>query len=171
MKLNEDHVQETYTFQSFKCDERNEEAVAACKAVAENPAADSNPLLLTGESGCGKTHLLLAIRNVVMKKPDFNVIYTDMESYVNEVITAIRDVKMQELRERYRTAQMLLFDDLEFIAGKEATTEEFYYTIKDLCLNGYRVVVTTSDPAVLERLPEHVAALFRRGRTIEIGRA
>lgn len=168
MKLNEDHVQKAYTFQSFKCDAHNEEAVAACKAVAENPGADSNPLLLIGESGCGKTHLLLAIRNVAMKKPDFNVIYTDMESYVNEVITAIREAKMPELRERYRTAQMLLFDDLEFIAGKEASTEAFFYTIKDLCLNGYQVVASSSDPNVLDRLPDRLAALFRRGRMVEM---
>src|SRR5262245_37646660 len=121
-----------YTFKNFVVGAGNQFAHAACMAVAEQPARAYNPLFIYGGVGLGKTHLLNAIANHVAERTDLRIAYLTTEQFTNEVINSIRYDKMMDLRKRYRHIDMLMIDDIQFLAGKESTKEEFFHTLNDL---------------------------------------
>jgi len=154
-----------FTFDNFIVGSTNRFAQAASFAVAENPNITYNPLVIYGPSGVGKTHLLLAIKNQIKKNfPYKKIEYTCGEQFTNELITAIKNGKtgmdsMTEFHEKYRSADVLLIDDIHFIAGKEQTQEEFFNTFNVLYQNRSQIVVT------LDRPPREVKTLDDRIRS------
>ena len=129
-----------FTFENFIVGSTNKFAHAAAQAVAANPSGAYNPLFIWGGSGLGKTHLLHAIKSEVEKNhPDFNIVYVDGEKFTNEIISAIHDNTTSQFHNKYRAADVLLVDDIQFIGGKESTQEEFFHTFtipaSRLCLH------------------------------------
>jgi len=149
-----------YTFERFIVGNSNKFAHAAAVNVANNPAAQYNPLFIYGQSGLGKTHLLYAIAGHLHKtKPGFNIVYKKGDEFTNELVEALRDRSTSEFRARYRQADLLLVDDIQFIAGKESTQEEFFHTFNALYEDGKQVVLTSDRP------PKEIALLADRLRT------
>ncbi len=124
---------EEYTFERFVVGNSNKLAHAAALAVAEHPAENYNPLFIHGESGLGKTHLLHAIAHTIHKNhPDYKIVYIRGEDFTNELIRDIRAGKNQEFRDKYRSADVFLMDDVQFIAGRDSTQEEMFHTFNTL---------------------------------------
>src|SRR5574340_1459436 len=146
-----------YTFKSFVVGAGNQFAHAACMAVAEQPAKAYNPLFLYGGVGLGKTHLLNAIGNYLAERSELRIAYLTTEQFTNEVINSIRYDKMIDLRKRYSNVDMLMIDDIQFLAGKERTQEEFFHTFNTL-YEAHKQIVLSSDrfpkdmPDIEERL-------------------
>ncbi|MBM4119843.1 MAG: chromosomal replication initiator protein DnaA [Nitrospira sp.] len=140
-----------YTFKNFVVGASNQFAHAACLAVAESPAQAYNPLFLYGGVGLGKTHLLNAIGNHIAETTDLRIAYVTTEQFTNEVINSIRYDKMMDLRKRFRNIDMLLIDDVQFLAGKERTQEEFFHTFNTL-YEARKQIVLSSD-----RSPKEIA--------------
>ncbi len=136
-----------YTFENFVIGPSNQFAQAAAKAVAEAPGRAYNPLFVYGGVGLGKTHLITAIGNAVIDKiPDFTVIYVSAEQFTNEVVSAIRHEKMGELKEKFRNVDLLLLDDIQFIANKTQTQEEFFHTFNTLYEKQKQIVISSDRP-------------------------
>ncbi len=154
-----------FSFQNFIVGSTNRFAYAASIAVAENPSFTYNPLVIYGPSGVGKTHLMLAIKNYIRKKyPLKKIEYIRSEEFTNELIKALQDGKLglgtiDDFRNKYRNADVLLIDDIHFIAGKEQTQEEFFNTFNTLLQNNKQIVVT------LDRPPREVKTLDDRIRS------
>lgn len=159
-----------YTFENFVAGPFNQFAQAAATAVAANPSKAYNPLFIYGGSGLGKTHLLHAIgHQVSLKNQTFKVIYVSTEEFTNEFIRALRMERTQEFRERYRTADLLLIDDIHMLAGKNQTQEEFFHTFNALYEN-QRQVVLASDllPREIPGLRERLHSRFHGGLIADI---
>jgi chromosomal replication initiator protein len=159
-----------FTFDRFVVGTSNQFAAAAAEAVAEQPGKTYNPLYLYGGSGLGKTHLLHAIANrLADSTPSINVAYMTTEQFVNELINCIRRKQMDAFRQTFRGVDMLLLDDIQFIAGKERTQEEFFHTFNTLQSTG-RQVVFTSDarPADIPGLEERLRSRFLQGLIADI---
>lgn len=160
-----------YTFETFVIGASNQFAHASSYAVSENPATQYNPLFLYSQPGLGKTHLLHAIANQVLaKNPSARVLYISAERFVNEMIESIQHGKMTEFRKKYRDSyDVLLFDDIQFIAGKERTEEEFFHTFNALH-SAKRQIVLTSDrpPKEIEGLEERLRTRFEWGLIADI---
>ena len=139
-----------YSFKNFVVGAGNQFAHAACMAVAEQPAKAYNPLFIYGGVGLGKTHLLNAIANHVAERTDLRIAYLTTEQFTNEVINSIRYDKMMDLRKRYRHIDMLMIDDIQFLAGKERTQEEFAVLFAAAGFKLTRVVPTASPLSVVE---------------------
>lgn len=136
-----------YTFDNFITGNSNQFAHAAAAAVAESPGKIYNPLFVYGGVGLGKTHLMHAIGNKVMNgKHDVSVLYVSSEQFTNEVVSAIRHEKMSDLKEKYRNLDLLLLDDVQFIANKTATQEEFFYTFNALYEKQKQIVISCDRP-------------------------
>ena len=149
-----------FTFDSFVVGPSNRFAYNAALAVTEKPASAYNPLFIYGPSGLGKTHLLYAIANRIQENyPDFNIVYISSEQFTNELITALRERKNVEFRKKYRNADLLLMDDVQFIGGKTSTEEEFFHTFNELFEDRKQIVVTSDRP------PNEIALLAERLRT------
>ena len=137
-----------FTFENFIKGPSNQFAFAAAQAVAANPSGAYNPLFIYGPSGLGKTHLLNAIQFEIKKNhPDFNIVYVDCEMFTNETISAIKTATMEQFRQKYRKADVLLIDDIQFLAGKESTQEEFFHTFNTLHNDGRQIVIASDRPA------------------------
>jgi chromosomal replication initiator protein len=159
-----------YTFQNFVTGSSNQFAVAASIAVSNNPGKTYNPLFIYGGVGLGKTHLLCAIgHQVIANNRKAKVIYVSSEKFTNEVITAIRCNKMSDFKMRYRGIDLLLIDDIQFIAGKEATQEEFFHTFNSL-FESHKQIVMTSDsfPKDIQKLDERLRSRFEWGLIADI---
>jgi chromosomal replication initiator protein len=153
-----------YTFSSFVVGPSNRFAHAASLAVAEAPAKSYNPLFLYGGVGLGKTHLLHAIGNFINQmSPDKRVVYVSSETFMNEMIASIGAGTMRAFRDRFRTVDVLLIDDIQFLVGKESTQEEFFHTFNDL-YNVHKQIVATSDSHPKEiNLEERLRSRFEWG--------
>lgn len=160
----------TYTFDSFVVGGSNKLAYSACLGAASNPGGSCNPLFLYGPSGLGKTHLLFAITDYVQKNlPDKKVVYVKGEEFTNQLVDAISRNITPQFRERYRKADVLLIDDIQFIAGKVATQEEFFHTFNDLYENGKQIIIASDrPPKEMNTLEERLKSRFESGLMADI---
>lgn len=159
-----------YTFDTFIVGSSNKFAHAACLAVATNPSHAYNPLFLWGNSGLGKTHLLYAIGNEIKKNDPSKVIcYIKGDDFTNELIESLRLAKMSEFRHKYRQADILLVDDVQFIGGKESTQEEFFHTFNAL-YDAHKQIILTSDrpPRDIQHLEDRILTRFEGGLIVDI---
>ena len=158
------HLNPKYTFNSFVVGASNQFAHAASRAVADSPAKAYNPLFIYGGVGLGKTHLLNAIGNQLAELSDTRIAYVTTEQFTNEVINSIRYDKMMDLRKRYRNIDMLLVDDVQFLAGKERTQEEFFHTFNTL-YEAQKQIVLSSDrfPKEMPDMEERLRSRFEWG--------
>ena len=159
-----------YTFDTFVIGNSNRFAHAACVAVAESPAKAYNPLFLYGGVGLGKTHLMQAIGNKIKaNNPNAKIIYVSSENFMNEFITSIREKTGDKFRSKYRAADALLVDDVQFLKNKEATQDEFFHTFNEL-FNSKKQIVLTSDrlPNELKTLEDRLRTRFGQGLTIDV---
>jgi len=149
-----------YDFENFIVGQNNRFAHAAAMAVAQNPGGTYNPLFIYGSCGIGKTHLLFAIRDYILRSnPTAKIIYIKGDQFTNELIESISQSKMMEFRSKYRDADVFLMDDVQFISGKESTQEEFFHTYETLH-QAHKQIVLTSD-----RLPKEILTLEDRLRS------
>lgn len=157
-----------YRFDNFVVGSDNRLAHAACLAVAENPARAYNPLFLYGGVGLGKTHLLHAIGNYC-QPAGLNALYISSEEFTNDLINAIRTHQTPGFREKYRQVDVLLIDDIQFIAGKESTQEEFFHTFNTLHGQNKQLVISSDrSPKALVTLEERLRSRFEWGLTADI---
>jgi chromosomal replication initiator protein len=163
-------VNPKYTFENYVIGSSNEYATAAAISTAENPGYIYNPLFLYGNSGLGKTHLMHAIGNRILKKsPNMRIVYVSSERFTNDFINSVRDNKTEAFRQFYRQADVLLIDDVQFIARKEATQEEFFHTFNELYSQNKQIVLTSDrKPKDLITLEERLRTRFEQGLTIDI---
>ncbi|MBO4339757.1 MAG: chromosomal replication initiator protein DnaA [Clostridia bacterium] len=157
-------------FASFVVGPSNKFAYAAAKNVASNPGRFYNPLFIYGRSGLGKTHLLNAICLEVEKYyPNANIIYTTSENFTNELVFYLQTQNTQAFRNKYRTCDVLLIDDIQFIAGKTQTEEEFFHTFNTLYENGKQVVLTSDKPPKeIQSLEDRLRSRFENGLLADI---
>lgn len=159
-----------FTFENFIVGSTNKFAHAAAQAVAANPSGAYNPLFIWGGSGLGKTHLLHAIKSEVEKNhPDFNIVYVDGEKFTNEIISAIHDNTTAQFHNKYRAADVLLVDDIQFIGGKESTQEEFFHTFNSLYSANKQIIISSDKPPKdMEILDERFRSRFEWGLIVDI---
>jgi chromosomal replication initiator protein len=161
---------EKFSFDNFVIGGSNQFAHAACKAVANLPGDHYNPLFLYGGVGLGKTHLVNAIGNqLVDQRPDSQVVYLSSESFMNELINALRRDRMEEFKNRFRRIDVLILDDVQFLAGRERTQDEFFHTFNSL-YEGHHQIVLTSDkfPKQIPDLEERLRNRFEWGLIADI---
>ena len=159
-----------YTFDSFVIGPSNRFAHAASMAVSESPAKAYNPFFIYGGVGLGKTHLMHAIgQSVLHKMPKAKVLYISSEEFTNQLISSIQNRSTQKFREKYRNVDVLLIDDIQFIAGKESTQEEFFHTFNAL-YDAHKQIVVTSDrpPKEIQSLEERLVSRFEWGLVTDI---
>lgn len=159
-----------YTFENFVVGASNQFAHAACLAVANRPAENYNPLFIYGGVGLGKTHLVNAVGHRLLKEnPDQKVIYTTFESFMNQLIGSLRRDHMNEFKSYYRNIDVLILDDIQFIAGKERTQEEFFHTFNSL-YESHKQIIITSDrfPKEIPKLEDRLRNRFEWGLTADI---
>jgi len=164
------YLNSNYTFDRFVVGPSNQFAHAASIAVAKQPAKNYNPLFIYGGSGLGKTHLLNAIGLMtIASHPDLNVMYVSAEAFMNEMINSIRYDRMPKFREKYRNIGSLLIDDIQFLAGKDRTQEEFFHTFNTLHDSGKQIVVTSDKfPKDIPNLEGRLRSRFEWGLIADI---
>ncbi|MQC17031.1 MAG: chromosomal replication initiator protein DnaA [Chloroflexi bacterium] len=161
-------LRERYTFDNYIVGPGNRLAFATAEGVARDPGRLYNPLFVYGAAGLGKTHLLHAIGHALIEK-GLHVVYLSAEAFTNGLITSIQQRKMDDFRTRYRSADALLVDDIQFIAGKEQTQEEFFYTFNELYEAGRQIVISSDkSPAHITQLEERLRTRFEWGMIADL---
>ncbi|MCX8075121.1 MAG: chromosomal replication initiator protein DnaA [Clostridia bacterium] len=163
-------LNQKYTFESFIVGSNNRFAHAAAYAVFENPGKKYNPLFIYGGVGLGKTHLMQAIGNALLQqKPDTKIIYATGELFANELVSAIMTDKNEAFRKKYRNIDLLLIDDIQFLAGKEKCQEEFFHTFNTLFESGKQIVLTSEKPPKeILMLEDRLKTRFEMGLSVDI---
>lgn len=170
-------TEEIYTFDNFIVGSRNEFAFTACKSIATNPSICDpsakkpyNPLFIYGPSGLGKTHLLMAIKNEVKKHhPEMNILYTNSETFTNDLVYALKQQNIKDFHQKYRHADFFLIDDIQFLSGKDRSQEEFFHTFNELHQLGKQVVITSDrPPKEISVLEERLKSRFEWGLLADI---
>ena len=161
---------DAFTFETYVVGPQNKLAYAAAKAVAEKPAEGFNPLFIYGESGRGKTHLLYAIAHLMRsRRPESRIVYIKGDDFTNELVSSIRENRNAEFREKYRQADILLVDDIQFIAGKIQTQEEFFHTFNTLYESGKQIVLTSDrPPREMTQLSDRLMSRFESGLMVDV---
>jgi len=154
-----------YTFASFIVGNRNRLAYAAAKAVAERPGSSYNPLYLYGGVGLGKTHLMQAVGNeIIAREPQKRILYISCESFTNEFVDHLRKGKIDDFKKKYRNIDCFLIDDIQFIAGKESSQEEFFHTFNALYQTNRQIIITSDKiPSEIPNLEERLSSRFAQG--------
>lgn len=163
-------INERYTFENFIVGSGNELAYAACQAIAQNPGTKYNPLFLYGGVGIGKTHLIQAVGNTVnAKNKNAHIVYVSTEQFVQEFLDAIRYKKNTDFAGYYRSADVLIIDDIQFIAGKEKTQEEFFHTFNALHQANKQIIITSDTrPKDIPTLTDRLRSRFEWGMAIDM---
>lgn len=164
------HVRPDATFESFAVSTTNQMAYAAATAVAKNPGTAYNPLFFYGGTGVGKTHLMHAIANrLLAARPEMRIVYCMGEEFLNEIVEAIQTKSARQFKQKYRSAQLLLVDDVQFIAGKQTAQEEFFHTFNAVHREGGQVVLTSDrQPSEISRLEDRLRSRFEGGLTVDV---
>jgi chromosomal replication initiator protein len=160
-----------YCFETFIVGKQNELAHAAAQAVCSQPGGVYNPLFIYGGVGLGKTHLLQAIGNELLRKiPSTKILYVTSERFTNDFISALRSNRMNEFKNRYRTVDVLLVDDIQFLGGKEETQEEFFHTFNQLHQNNRQIVISSDrPPKAIQALEDRLISRFECGMLADVG--
>ncbi|MES0370955.1 MAG: chromosomal replication initiator protein DnaA [Mariprofundaceae bacterium] len=163
------YIDARFTFDNFIVGSSNEFCYAACRAVADKPGESYNPLYLHGGVGLGKTHLINAVANELMQKDHIKIAYRTGERFTNELITAIRNGATHQFREQYRKVDVLIIDDVQFIAGKTSTQEEFFHTFNALHeVHKQIILVSDRSPRDMSHLEERLRSRFNWGLVADI---
>ena len=159
-----------YTFDNFIVGSSNKFANAAEIAVAENPGKAYNPLFIYGNSGLGKTHLLLAIgQEIHSRSPEKSIAYIKGDEFTNQMVKSLRENKAEEFRTKYRNVSLFLVDDIQFIAGKQGTQEEFFHTFNNIYEAGNQIVITSDRPPMeMAQLDDRLRTRFEWGLMADI---
>jgi chromosomal replication initiator protein len=166
-----DGLNPRYVFDTFIVGPSNRLAHAASLAVADNPGGDYNPLFIYGGVGLGKTHLMHAIGHRAKDQfgPDLRILYLTSEQFTNDMVASIRSGKMEDFRDRYRTNDILMIDDIQFIGGKDSTEEEFFHTFNHLYQAGKHIILTSDRlPKAIPTLNDRLRTRFEMGLTVDV---
>lgn len=166
----QDQLNPAYTFENYVQGDNNRMAYAVSVAVGEEPGEDYNPLFIYGGTGLGKTHLMQAIGHYAHEMhPGMRICYITSENFINQMVTALQNHESNAFRERFRNVDLLLVDDIQFIAGKTSTENEFFHTFNDLKQNGKGIVmVSDRPPREIQNLEERLCSRFEGGMVIDI---
>jgi len=159
-----------YTFGSFVVGSSNELAYTVAQAIAKEPGQRFNPLFIYGGVGLGKTHLMQAVANAILEShPEKNVVYTSTQTYVNDFLESIRNKATSNFTETYNNADVLVIDDIQFIAGKDKTMEEFFHTFNNLHQNNKQIILSADQPPrSIPTLPDRLRSRFEWGMTVDV---
>lgn len=164
------HLRPEYTFESFAVSTSNQMAHAAASAVAKSPGSAYNPLFLYGGVGVGKTHLMHAVANELLKRrPNMRIVYCMGDEFLNDIVEAIQTKTNRQFKQKYRSSQLLLVDDVQFIAGKQTAQEEFFHTFNEVHREGGQIILTSDrPPSEIARLEDRLRSRFEGGMTIDV---
>lgn len=159
-----------YTLDNFVVGLSNNMAFAAAQAVAANPGITYNPLFIYGGTGVGKTHLMHGIGNTLIKKdPSLKILYCSSERFMNDLIESIRNKRTNEFRHKYRSLDLLLIDDIQFISGRDSTQEEFFHTFNELQVKNSQIILTSDRPPNdIQKLESRLQSRFQGGLMVDI---
>ncbi len=170
IQQNNSGLNPTYTMDNFVVGLSNNLAYAAAQAVIQNPNTTYNPLFIWGGTGVGKTHLMHAVGNALWQKnPTIKVIYCSSEKFTNDFVESIQTKKTSEFRARYRSCNLFLIDDIQFIAGRDSTQEEFFHTFNELHSKNTQVILTSDRPPYeLQKLEPRLSSRFQAGLIVDV---
>ena len=169
-RSNNSSLHPKYTFDTLVVGNSNNFAFAAAQGIVKNPGLSYNPFFIWGGVGVGKTHLMQAIGHELLKKnPDLKIKYFSAETFGNELVNALKTKTMNQFKDKYRNLDCILVDDIQFIAGKEYTQEEFFHTFNSLHMNGKQVILTSDrKPSEIDHLEDRLVSRFMGGLTVDI---